>query len=96
MLGNNTMVLRAMLLCLMTAFGIILIPSKYIPCVHFFLYIIKAFVVSVGNDGMATLFEVSKVVDNKATEEGCAIFKRRLIDDDLRTLCLNTLHYSLN
>jgi len=85
-----------MLLCLMTAFGIILISSKYISCIHFFLYIIKAFIVSVGDNGMTTLFEIFKVVDNKATEEGCAIFKRRLIDDDLRTLCLNTLHYSLN
>ena len=54
----------------MTAFGIILIPSKYISCVHFFLYIIKAFIVSVGDNGMTTLFEIFKVVDNKAAEEG--------------------------
>ena len=73
-----------------------LIPSEYISCIYFLFHIVKTFIVAVGDDGMATLLEGGKVVDDKAAEESGTIFQCRFIDDDLCSLGLDTLHHSLN
>lgn len=64
--------------------------------VDFALHVIKAAVVTVCNDGMTLFLELVKVVDDLAAKKVLPSSSLGLIDDDLSTLCINTLHYSLN
>ncbi|EJW96941.1 hypothetical protein EVA_14953 [gut metagenome] len=45
---------------------------------------------------MAYRLESGEVVHHKATEECASIFQGRLIYHNLRSFCLNTLHYPLD
>lgn len=67
------------------------VSSEYIPGIYLLLHIIKTGVIAVGDDGMALGLERRQVVDHIAAEEGGAVFERRLIDDNLGALCLDTL-----
>ena len=73
-----------------------LISSKYIPGIYLILYIIQTDIIAVGDDGMALCLESCQVIDNLAAEEGATLFECWFIDDDLCTLCLDTLHDALN
>ena len=73
-----------------------LIPPKYISGIYFLLYIIQTDIIAVGDNGMTLSLESSQVIDNLAAEEGATLFECWLINDDLRTLCLDTFHDALN
>ena len=46
-----------------------LISSEQIACINFLFYIIKAAVITVGNDRMGSCFELFKIIDNFTAEE---------------------------
>lgn len=71
------------------------VSSEYIPGIYLLLHIIKTGVIAVGDNRMALGLERRQVVDHIAAEEGGAVFERRLIDDNLGALCLDTLLYAL-
>lgn len=73
-----------------------LISSKNITCINLILYIIQTSIVAVGNDGMALCLEGFEVVLYSATKESAVFFQGWLIDDYLGTLCLDTLHDTLD
>lgn len=73
-----------------------LIPLENIPSIHFFHHIVEATVVAVGDDGLRLFFELLQIVDDERTEESSSILKRRLIDNDLRSLGLHALHHTLD
>ena len=73
-----------------------LVSSKDISCIYLILYIIQTSIVAVGDDGMALCLKGFEVVLYSATEEGAALFQGWLIDNDLGTLCLDTLHDTLD
>ena len=72
-----------------------LISSENIPRVHLVLDIIQTRIVSVGYNGLALPLEFVHVIDDPAAEEGAPVLKRRLVDDDFRTFCLDALHHAL-
>lgn len=72
------------------------VAPEQVAGVDLLLYIIKAAVIAVGNDGLTPLFERFEVVYHLAAEEGRAILQRRLVDDDGRALGLDPLHDALN
>ena len=74
----------------------ILISSKNISCIDLILHIIQTNIVAVGDDGMALCLEYFEVVLYSTAEEGAAFFQSWLIDNYLSTLCLNTLHDTLD
>ena len=43
--------------------------SEQIACINFLFYIIKAAVITVGNDRMGSCFELFKIIDNFTAEE---------------------------
>ena len=51
-----------------------LVALEDVAGVDFFLYIVQAVVVTVGDDGLALALEFIKVVDDFAAEEGIAVF----------------------
>ena len=73
-----------------------LVSSEDISCIYLILYIIQTNIVAVGDDGMALCLEDFEVVLYSTTKKGAALFQGWLIDDDLCTLCLDTLHDALN
>ena len=54
--------------------GNFLVALEDVAGVDFFLYIVQAVVVTVGDDGLALALEFIKVVDDLAAEEGIAVF----------------------
>lgn len=54
--------------------GNFLIALEDVAGVDFFLYIVQAVVVTVGDDGLALALEFIKVVDDFAAEEGITVF----------------------
>ena len=74
----------------------ILITSEDISSIHFRLHIIENWIISVGDDGLRLGFEPGQVVDHQATEEGGAILKGGLVDDDQGALGLDALHHALD
>ena len=68
-----------------------LVSPENISCVNLILHIIQTDIVAVGDDGMALCLEGFEVVLYSTTKEGAALFQGWLIDDDLCTLCLDTL-----
>ena len=60
------------------------------------LHIIQTNIVAVSDDGMALCLESCQVIDYLATEESAAVFKCRLVDDNLCSLCFDAFHDSLN
>lgn len=75
---------------------LLLVSSEYISCINLILYIIQTSIVAVSDDGMALCLEGFEVVLYSATKEGAALFQGWLIDDNLSTLCLDTLHDALD
>ena len=73
-----------------------LISAEYISSINLILYIIQTSIVAVGDDGMTLCLEDIKVVLYSATKEGAVFFQGWLIDDDLCTHCLDTLHDALD
>ena len=73
-----------------------LVALEDVAGVNFVLDVVEDGVVAVGDDGMALSLEVRKVIDYLGTEEGGAVLEGGLIDDDLGTLGLDTLHDALD
>ena len=73
-----------------------LVSSENIAGIHFLFYIIQAFVISVGNDGLTLLLECVEIVHNPAAEEGASVFQGWLIDDNLCAFSLDAFHDTLN
>lgn len=73
-----------------------LISSEQIACVYFLFNVVKAFIVAVGNDGIAKLLEFAKVVDYTASEECGAVFQCRFIYNDGCPFGFNSFHNALN
>ena len=57
--------------------------------------VVERRIVAVGDDGAGLRLERRKVVHYAAAEERTPVFERRLVDDDLRTFCLDAFHYPL-
>ena len=72
------------------------VSSKDIPRVDLLLDIVKTTVVAVCDDGLGLGFEFGEVIDDKAAEEGGAVFQRGLVDYDLSSLGFDALHHSLD
>ena len=72
-----------------------LISSEDVSCIYLILNIIKAGIISVGDDGIGLCLDLGEVVNNEAAEEGTAVFKGWFIDDNIGTLCLDALHDTL-
>ena len=73
-----------------------LIASEDVARVDFLLHVFQTVVEAVGNDGLALKLKLFEIVNNFTAEECCAVFKSWLVDNDLSTLCLYTLHDALN
>ena len=73
-----------------------LISSEDVSWIYLFLYIIETCIISVGDDGIGLCLELGEVVNNEAAEEGAAVFEGWLVDDDIGSLRLYTLHDTLN
>lgn len=73
-----------------------LIPSEDVSCINLILYIVETLIIAVGNDGMALCLELGEVIDYETAEEGASVFKSWLINDNIGTLGLDTLHDALN
>ena len=72
-----------------------LISSKNISRIYLILNITETLVEAVGDDGIGLSLELGEVIDYETAEEGAAVFKSRLIDDDIGSLCLDALHNAL-
>ena len=72
------------------------VSAEDVACVDFVFNVLKTVIETVGDDGMTLGFELFEVVDNLATEEGGAVLKCWLVDDDLGTLCLDAFHDALD
>lgn len=72
------------------------IPSEEISCVDFVFDIVQDFVIAVCDDRVAACFEAVDVVDDKRAEKCSAVGKRRFVDDNCRTFCLDAFHYALD
>ena len=73
-----------------------LVSSKNIACIYFFLYIVQAGIVAVGDDGLGLCLESVQIVYDLAAEEVGSVFEGRFVDDDFCTLGLDSLHHTLN
>ena len=73
-----------------------LIPSEEVSCINLILYIVETRIIAVGDNGIGLSLELGQVVHDNTTEEGAAVFKGRLIDDNVGPLGLNALHDALN
>ena len=73
-----------------------LVSSEDVPGIDFFLHIIEAFIVSVGDDRLTLLLEILQIVYHAAAEEGGSALQRRFVDDNLGALCLDALHHALD
>lgn len=73
----------------------VLIFLEEVAGVDLLFYVVEVLVVAVGEDDLGLLLELGEVVDHEAAEEGGAVVKGGLVDDDLGTLGLDALHYAL-
>ena len=71
------------------------IPPEQIAGIYFLADVVQVGTVAVGDDAAAHFFEFLQIVDDFAAEEGAAVFKRRFIDDDRRTLGFYSFHNTL-
>ena len=69
----------------------LLVSLEDISCIYLLLDIIQTGIIAVGNDGLALCLESIHVVHHLAAKEGAAILQGWLVDDNLCTLCLDTL-----
>lgn len=73
-----------------------LISTENIASINLFFYVIKAYVIAVGDDSVCLFLELGEVVDNEGAEEGGAIFEGGLVDDDVGALGFYALHNALD
>ena len=73
-----------------------LVSSKDISRIDFFLYIVQASIVAVGNDGLTLGLEFLQIIDDLAAEEGGTVFECWFVDDYLGSLGLDALHHALD
>lgn len=64
--------------------------------IDFGVDVLQAGIEAVGDDGVGKGLESVQVVDNKAAEEGGAVFERRLVDYHFGALGLDALHHALD
>ena len=76
--------------------GILLVAAEQVAGIYFFFYIIKAWIVAVGDDTCACLFKNFQIVDNFTSEEGSPMFQGWFINDDGGAFCLDPLHDTLD
>ena len=72
------------------------VSAEDVACVDFVFHVIQAIIEAVGDDGMTLGFELFEVIHDLAAEEGGAVLKGWLVDDDLGSLCLDALHDALD
>ena len=72
------------------------VSAEDVACVDFVFHVIQAIIETVGDDGMTLGFELLEVIHDLAAEEGGAVLKGWLVDDDLGSLCLDALHDALD
>ena len=72
-----------------------LVSLENVSGIYFINYVIKAAVISVGDDGLALTLELLEIIYNFASVEGCAVFESWLIDDDVCAFGLDSFHYTL-
>ena len=72
------------------------VSAEDVARVDFVFHVLQAIVEAVGDNGMTLGFKLFEVVYNFATEEGGAVLKGWLVDDDLGSLCLDALHDALD
>ena len=73
-----------------------LISTEDVSCIDLFLYIVQDCVVSISDNCLTLRLELLYVINHLAAKEGSSVFKSRLVDDDLSSLCLDALHHSLD
>ena len=73
-----------------------LITTEKISCIYLLLYIVQTTVIPVGNDGLAHLLELRKVIDHLAAEERTAVLQSRLVDNHRSSFRLDPLHNVLD
>lgn len=71
-----------------------LITTEKISCIYLLLYIVQTAVIPVGNDGLAHLLELRKVIDHLAAEERIAVLQSRLVDNHRSSFRLDPLHHA--
>ena len=71
-----------------------LITTEKISCIYLLLYIVQTAVIPVGNDGLAHLLELRKVIDHLAAEERTAVLQSRLVDNHRSSFRLDPLHHA--
>ena len=72
------------------------VSAEDVACVDFVFHVIQAIIEAVGDDGMTLGLELFEVIHDLAAEEGGAVLKGWLVDDDLGSLCLDALHDALD
>lgn len=75
---------------------VVLVAFEDVAGIDFGGDVVEDGVVAVGDDGITLGLEGGEVVDDEAAEEGGAVRKGGLIDDDLGTFGLDALHHSLD
>ena len=73
-----------------------LVSFEDVSCVDFFPYIIKAGVITVGDDCLTLLLEAVDVVNHLASKERRAIFQSRFVDDYRGAFGFDTFHHALD
>ena len=73
-----------------------LVSSEQVARVDLVGHVVKAGVVAVGDDGLALALEGFEVAHNATAEEGGAVGKGGLVDDDFGSLSLDAFHDALN
>ena len=72
------------------------VAAEDVACVNLVGHIIERGIVTVGYDRARHLFEAVEIVAHERSEERGAIGQSRLLDYDLRSFGLDTLHHTLN
>ena len=70
-------------------------PEK-VACIDFAFHIIQTGIITIGDNGIALLFELAKIVHNLAAEKSSTVFECGFIDDDGGTFGLDPFHDALD
>ena len=82
--------------CAYRPVAVTLVALKNISCINLLLHIIQHSIIAVGNDSMALSLELDKVINHLAAKEQAAVFKGRLVDNDLGTFGFDAFHNALD
>ena len=72
------------------------VSAENVAGIDFFLHIVQASIVAIGNDGLRLGLERFQIVDNLAAEEGSTIFEGWFVDNHFGSLSLDALHHALD